>query len=73
MECEATPPAGERLLRLDDVMGRVGLRTSAIYKRIREGRFPKGVLLSRRCVVWPESEIDAWVRATVANARPPNG
>lgn len=73
MTNEVSEPQRERLLRLNEVMARVGLRTTAIYKRIRAGDFPKGVLLSARCVVWPESEIDAWVRNAVAKARAPNG
>jgi prophage regulatory protein len=34
---ETVPPA--RLLRLPEVMARVGLRRSAIYQRMSEGRF----------------------------------
>ena len=63
----------ERLLRLDDVVGRVGLRTTAIYQRMRAGEFPKAVPLGGRCVAWPESEIDAWVLATITKARAPDG
>lgn len=70
---EASSRPRERLLRRDEVMRRVGLRTTAIYKRMHTGQFPKGVLLGARCRVWPESEIDAWVRDTVARAGAPNG
>jgi len=56
-------PQPERLLRLDEVIFRVGLRKSAIYEMA--GRtppaFPKPLKLSRRAVCWPESAIDAWV------------
>jgi prophage regulatory protein len=34
------PPA-PRLIRLPEVMARVGLKRSAIYQRMSEGRFPK--------------------------------
>jgi prophage regulatory protein len=55
------PPA--RLLRLPEVMARVGLRRSAIYQRMSEGRFPKSRSLGPKCAVWVEAEIDEWIRA----------
>lgn len=54
------PPA--RLLRLPEVIDRVGLRRSAIYQRMSEGRFPKSRSLGPKCTVWVEEEIDAWIR-----------
>lgn len=51
----------DRLLRLPQVMHRVGLKRSAIYQRMREGRFPRSRVLGPRCTVWLESEIDRWV------------
>lgn len=58
---ENVPPA--RLLRLPEVMARVGLRRSAIYQRMSEGRFPKSRSLGPKCAVWVEAEIDEWIRA----------
>ncbi|MCO5792552.1 MAG: AlpA family phage regulatory protein [Blastomonas sp.] len=54
----ASPP---RLLRLPEVMDRVGLRRSAIYQRMSEGRFPKCRSLGPKCSVWVEAEIIAWI------------
>lgn len=56
----ASSPAS-RLLRLPEVMARVGLKRSAIYQRMREGRFPKARSLGPKCVVWIETEIDSWI------------
>lgn len=58
---ETVPPA--RLLRLPEVMARVGLRRSAIYQRMSEGRFPKSRSLGPKCAVWVEAEIEEWIRA----------
>jgi prophage regulatory protein len=58
-------PIPTRLLRLPDVMARVGMKRSAIYQRMSEGRFPKSRSLGPKCAVWIESEIDAWI-ASVA-------
>lgn len=54
-----------RLMRLPEVMDRVGLRRSAIYERMREGKFPSSRSLGPRCTVWLEEEIDDWVRRVV--------
>ena len=55
------PPG--RLLRLPEVMARVGLKRSAIYQRMTDGRFPRSRSLGPKCTVWIESEIDDWIRA----------
>lgn len=63
-ECEERfDGRGERLLRLPEVIDRVGLKRTAIYQRMREGRFPKSRSLGARCTIWLESEIDEWIRA----------
>ena len=54
-------PAAARLIRLPEVMARVGLKRSAIYQRMSEGRFPKSRSLGPKCAVWVESEIDDWI------------
>jgi prophage regulatory protein len=55
-----------RLLRLPDVMARVGMKRSAIYQRMSEGKFPKSRSLGPKCAVWVEAEIDAWIAAIAA-------
>lgn len=56
------PEAPDRLIRLPEVMERVGLRRSAIYQRMREGSFPRSRSLGSRCAVWIETEIDDWIQ-----------
>jgi prophage regulatory protein len=51
-----------RLLRLPEVIARVGLKRSAIYQRMSDGRFPRSRSLGPKCTVWIESEIDEWIR-----------
>ena len=60
----ATEPASApppRLLRLPEVIARVGLRRSAIYQRMSEDRFPKCRTLGAKCSVWVEAEINDWI------------
>ncbi|MDE2416457.1 MAG: AlpA family phage regulatory protein [Burkholderiales bacterium] len=56
-------PQPEKLLRLPDVVARVGLQKSSIYEML--GRtppaFPRPIKLSRRAVCWPDSEISRWI------------
>lgn len=58
---QGPPPA--RLLRLPEVINRVGLRRSAIYQRMSEGRFPKSRSLGPKCTVWVEAEINDWIES----------
>ncbi|MEW5993336.1 MAG: AlpA family transcriptional regulator [Candidatus Zixiibacteriota bacterium] len=63
----------ERLLRLPEVERRVALKRSTIYRRIKEGSFPKPRKLAVNVSVWPESEIDRWVEQVLQGAAPENG
>ncbi len=62
------PSAPARLLRLPEVIARVGLKRSAIYQRMSEGRFPKSRSLGPKCAVWVEAEIDDWVHSVAAGS-----
>ena len=54
------------LLRLPEVMARVGLSRSEIYRRIAAGTFPAPVKLGDRASAWAEHEVVAWCEARVA-------
>jgi prophage regulatory protein len=54
------------ILRRRATEARVGLQKSAIYQRIKEGTFPKPVVLGPRSVGWISSELDAWVAQRIA-------
>jgi len=55
-----------RILRLPDVIERVGLKRASIYSHIAQGSFPKPISLGARAVGWLESEIDAWIALRIA-------
>lgn len=65
--CDEAAPSPARLLRLPEVMARVGMKRSAIYQRMSEGRFPKSRSLGPKCAVWVEAEIDDWIRRIASN------
>jgi len=63
--------APTRLLRLPEVMARVGLKRSSIYQRMSEGRFPKSRSLGPKCAVWVEAEVNDWIQ-NIASGRSHN-
>jgi len=69
----AAPIAPLCLLRLPEVIARVGLRRTAIYAAVKAGTFPAPIKLGRRCVAWSSAEIERWVRERVDEARPAGG
>jgi prophage regulatory protein len=56
-----------KVLRLPEVVSRVGLKRASIYLHIAHGTFPKQITLGDRAVGWIESEIDAWLTAKIKN------
>ena len=56
------PTRPVRLIRLPEVIARVGIKRSMIYRLMGEKRFPRSRSLGPKCAVWVESEIDDWVK-----------
>ena len=56
----------KRFLRRAELIKKVGLGATSIYNLEREGKFPKHILLTPRCAVWPEEAVDAWMAARIA-------
>lgn len=51
----------DRIIRLPEVIERVGIARTTIYLKIQEGTFPKQIKLGRNSG-WLESEIDDWIQ-----------
>jgi prophage regulatory protein len=62
----------QRVLRLPEVLARVGLGRSYIYKLISQGDFPRPIKLGPRASGWLEFEIDCWLEQRIAVSRPLN-
>ena len=56
----------DKLLRRHEVEDVVALKSSAIYKKISENKFPKPVRVAGRAVRWRQSDIAAWIAEQVA-------
>jgi prophage regulatory protein len=61
MQNQATPTQ-DRILRLPDVMSKVGLSKNSIARLIKRSEFPAAVQLSPYTVGWRESEIARWIK-----------
>ncbi len=57
----------QTMIRLPDVIKRVGLGKTAIYDHIKNGDFPKPAKFGRASV-WSEQEINDWIESRF-NAR----
>ena len=55
--------AGERLLRLPELIRMIGVSRATIYRYVDSGRIPRPIRLSTRCIAWRASEITAWMAA----------
>lgn len=58
----------EKILRLPQVRGMVGLGTTAIYARMKDGTFPRQIKIGRLSG-WVESEVQAWIGQQIAANR----
>lgn len=58
-----------KLIRLPEVMSRVGLKKTAIYDRIQSKSFPAPVKLGGAST-WPEHEITSWIQQQISLSRP---
>ncbi|MBT9573686.1 MAG: AlpA family transcriptional regulator [Pseudomonas umsongensis] len=51
----------DRFMRLDEVLHTTGLSRNTVYRRIREGTFPKQVRIGPNSVAWRQSAIVKWM------------
>ena len=58
-----------RILRLPEVMDRIGLCRASIYLHMARGSFPKQISLGPRAVGWLEHEVDAWLVGRIKASR----
>ena len=58
-------PSETRILRLPEVLARVGLSRSTVYQLMAAGDFPASVRLTPNSVGWRRDDIDAWIASRV--------
>jgi prophage regulatory protein len=50
-----------KMLRLRTVLDRTGLSRSTLYRKIREGTFPRQIPISTNGAGWHENEVSRWI------------
>ncbi|QXI49183.1 AlpA family transcriptional regulator [Pseudomonas anuradhapurensis] len=64
-------PATDRFMRIDEVISVTGLARNTIYRRMREGTFPRQVRLGPNSVAWLQSSISGWMTSVVESSSSP--
>ena len=59
----------EKLLKIDEVMARVGIGRSTIFLWVRDGSFPAPIYLSPRQTRWTNSSINEWIEERIRISR----
>lgn len=57
-----------KIIRLPDVLAKIGMSKPSVYNMIKRGEFPQQIKLGVKASGWLVSEIDAWIAQRV-NAR----
>ena len=60
---------GHKILRLPDVIERVGFSRSSIYAFVDNGTFPMPVQIGIRAVGWLDSDVDDWISDRIVKSR----
>lgn len=50
-----------RILRIPQVIAKVGLGRSTIYGLMKDGSFPQSIKLGAKAVGWSENDLNAWL------------
>jgi predicted DNA-binding transcriptional regulator AlpA len=51
----------QTLLRINDISDCLKVAPSTIYRWMKEGRFPCGILLAKHTRVWRQSDLEAFL------------
>jgi len=64
---QSAKPFLRDLRRLATVCRQTGLSAATIYRKVRNGSFPRQAKLGARASAWSGEEIDAWIASRLAD------
>lgn len=56
----------DQVMRMKDVVKKIGLCRATIYAMISRGEFPRPIRIGERATGWRESELEAWLASRTA-------
>jgi len=59
------------ILKIDDVVSKVGMCRASVYNLAAAGEFPAAVQVGRRSSGWFAHEVDEWLDSRPRGSRPP--
>jgi len=57
------------VIRLPEVLRRIGISRSKLYADVKSGEFPSPISLGARAVGWLDTDVDGWIASRVEAAR----
>lgn len=58
-----------KILRLPEVLSRVGIKRATLYEWISNGTFPRQIRLGARSVGWDEKSIETWLNDRILSSQ----
>lgn len=58
-----------RFIRMKEVVQKVGISKSNIYRLMPEGKFPRPVTIGPNSVAWLEDDVEGWIQEKIEIAR----
>jgi prophage regulatory protein len=62
MTAQTQDRTSERAVRIPEVLYRVGISRTQLYRLIARGDFPPPIRLSDRISIWRQHDVDAWLQ-----------
>ncbi len=63
----------QKFLRRRSVLAKVGISSTLLFNLEKAGKFPQHILLTPRCAVWLEADVDEWMRQRLDAQTNPKG
>lgn len=54
-----------RFLRRRTVLAKVGISNTLLFNLEKAGKFPQHILLTPRCAVWLEADVEEWMKQRI--------
>ena len=60
----------DKLLRIGQVVDKIGLSRTTIWRLRQDGDFPEAAAIHGPCIAWSENELDDWIKRRLTQRKP---